>query len=273
MKDTRLKIKEWRTIDHVLVKPGSIKRSPEFQPRKTELACYRDRSRLEVASNAHIEHLTAQLAADPIELEPVLLARIEGKLWLIDGHHRYLAYRRANRHQIPARIMEADRETAVAVSKLANCDGVKLQMHPDQLKEAAWQFLAYHTQRGKKALPSELSLRAIGRLFGVSSSTMSRMHTHLRTIKPDEFNQAALDPGTDFPLWKYVKGNAIRDRLKDIPEDKLLAQLASKISTLIEKHSISSILSAVKLLEEEALIAAIEDLAVVSNDGDELTDF
>lgn len=263
----------WRTTPPKMVKLGSIKRTPDFQPRKPELARFADRTRLINASEKHVEQLHHRLHETTSELDPVLLASFENALWLVDGHHRLMAYRRAARKTIPARIIDTDRNTALTTSKLVNCDGVKLPMHPDQLKEAAWQFLVLQSDQGRAALPQGLSLRAIGRLFGVSSSTMSRMHAQLQLIKPADFPPVALDSGTYFPLWKYVKGNAIRDRLQDVPEDKLLAQLACKISALIEKHSLDSMLSAIKLLKQEALIDAVEELAKIAGDGDELTDY
>ena len=263
----------WRTTSPETIKLGSIKRTQDFQPRKPELARYADRSRLVNMSETHVEQLQNRLHQASSELDPILLARFDNALWLIDGHHRFMAYRRAARKTIPARIIEIDRNTALAASKLVNCDDVKLPMHPDQLKEAAWQFLALETDQGRAALPQGLPLRAIGRMFGVSSSTMSRMHAQLQLIKPADFLPVARDSGTDFPMWKYVKGNAIRDRLQDVPEDKLLAQLACKISALIEKHSMDSMLSAIKLLKQEALMDAVEELAKITGDDDELTDY
>lgn len=261
-------LRRWRAIEPQQVSVRKTKVDPIFQPRETRLAPYRDRGRLEADSLRHVEDLAAKLD-DGVDLEPILVGHLNGAQWLIDGHHRLQAYRRQQRSHIPARVLEVSWNEAIAASKAANCDGVKLPMHLEQKREAAWQYLAITTGQGRQALPEGLSLRSIGRTFGVGRSTLSRMHQRLPGINREEFLPAACDPGTDWPQWKHVKGNAIRDRFGEVTDDMQVTQLAAKLATLLAKNGTEVFLKAFSALESEALSEAAERLAEATNDGAE----
>jgi hypothetical protein len=85
--------------------------------------------------------LLALKASHDVQLEPLLVAEIEGRLGVVDGHHRLKAYRRAQRETIPAPVMPMNRQQAVLVSKLLNCADRALEMHPEQRRDVAWQYL------------------------------------------------------------------------------------------------------------------------------------
>src|SRR6185312_6206370 len=129
---------------------------------------YADKARTEASSEDHTgTMLLALRASKEVQLEPVLLAEIDGGLLVVDGHHRLSAYQRAQRETIPARVTPMGRRMAVMVSKLVNCEGRALAMHREQRAEAAWQYLAEVTRRGALGLPVGESLRTVWKQFGI----------------------------------------------------------------------------------------------------------
>jgi len=163
---------QWRSTEPETIGIDSIQTDAAYQPRNIILVPFKDRGKEERASEQHTADLAARLECGG-NLEPVLVARIDGMLMLIDGHHRLGAYQKAGRTHIPARIRDSTKRQAFVVSKAANCDGVKLRMHNEQRREGAWQYLALKTKRGRQELPKGISLRGIGRTFGVGHNTIS----------------------------------------------------------------------------------------------------
>lgn len=220
----------WQALPVTIVPLEGIETAEALQPRTRDVVAARDRYRLEEASQLHIARLRDDLAAFPgKEAEPLLVAKVDGRQLLVDGHHRKDAYRQARRRVVPVRLLRLSMGDAVMVSKLVNCGGVKLPLHPEQAKEAAWQYLAHVTERGRRPLPSDQSRRGIAGTFGVSKSTVCRMIEMLTKVKLGDFGEDALDPGTGWPRWKYCKGNAWRDAFGDVPLDDRLRHKAERL--------------------------------------------
>ncbi len=117
---------------------------------------------VERRSEEHVGTLRLILeAALSMELDPVLVAEVDGVLFVVDGHHRLKAYKRAKRGTIPARVYRMDRLSAVLVSKLVNCADRALEMHSEQRLDAAWQYLASVTRGGAHGLPNGESCKTV----------------------------------------------------------------------------------------------------------------
>lgn len=229
MEKIKSTLEEWLALPVTMVPLETIETDEALQPRTRDVVAGRDRYRLDEASELHIARLRADLVAFPgKEAEPLLLAEVDGRRLLVDGHHRKEAYRLARRSLAPARLLCLGMGEAVMVSKLVNCGGVKLPLHPEQAKEAAWQYLAHVTGQGRRPLPPGLSLRSIAGTFGCSKTTVDRMMKMLPAVKLEDFNEEARDPGTCWPRWKYCKGNAWRDAFGDVPLDDRLAHQAKR---------------------------------------------
>lgn len=258
---------EWRTIEPQQTTIGRIREVEAFQPRNTRLAPFRDRGRLESASEQHVADLASKLC-DGRDLDPLLVANIRGTLYLIDGHHRLRAYRRERRRSVPVRIRDSTKAEAIMASKAVNCDGVKLPMHPEQQREAAWQYLAMRTDQGRRTLPEGESLRSIGRTFGTSKDTVAAMLRKLPKVNPGDYSEDARDPGTGWPQWKHVKGNAWRDAAAEVPADirerHRDERRATQLAKLIERDGLDAFLRALRLLEVEAITTAADRLAEAS---------
>jgi len=254
----------WRAVEPQQVALGKLKEDPMFQPRNLRLIPYADRGRQEAASENHVADLASKLT-DGRELEPLLVARIDGKLWLIDGHHRLKAYRRQQRRTVPVRIMNTDLTTALMASKAVNCDGVKLPMHTRQKAEGAWQYLAHVTGHGRLPLPDEVSQHSLERTFGVPRRTIGRMLKRLPTVKLAEFGPEACDAGTGWPQWRQCCGNAWKALADAMPEDMReqhqIERTAARLATIRDKAGTEVFLKALKALQDEAIAEAADKLA------------
>jgi ParB-like chromosome segregation protein Spo0J len=225
------------TLAHWMERPATliplerIETDEAMQPRSSEAVPAKYRRRLDEMSDLHIARMREDLAAFAgKETEPLLVVECGGRLLLVDGHHRLSAYRLAGRNSVPARLMPLSRPEAVMVSKLVNCDGVKLPLHPDQARDAAWQYLAHVTTYSRMPIPTGLSLRGIAATFGVSKSTVARMAAKVPEVNPKDYADVAKDPGTDWPRWRYVRGNAWRDSTADIPIEKCQRARAERVA-------------------------------------------
>jgi AraC-like DNA-binding protein len=204
-------------------------------------------------------------AAHSIELEAVLVADVEGVLYVVDGHHRLKAYRQAKREAIPAHVLPMTRAGAVMVSKLVNCADRALEMHPEQRRDAAWQYMAAVTHRGARGLPNGESLRAIAGRFGMSPDTAHRMLRKLPEVNPKDWSGAALDTGTGFPRWRYVRegGAGWQDMKKELDVEQMTQhnaeKLAKRMSALMDKATPEEVRRACRMLRIEDQLEAVNE--------------
>ena len=168
----------------------------------------RHRAAKDRESNDHVARLRLTLeASGKVELDPILLAEIDGKLHVVDGHHRTRAYKAAKRSAIPARVAAMTWGEAVIASKLANCENrATLAPHPEERREWAWQHLARVTQGGNNGT-HRISVRKVAALFGIDKDTVARMLERMPTVDRTQYGPAACDAGTGFPLWRYVRSH------------------------------------------------------------------
>jgi hypothetical protein len=263
MESTESVLTRWHAQPVQELPAGRIKTDTAYQPRDPSIAPFRDRARLERESEQHIARLAEHL--QDADLEPLLVADTGAGLYVVDGHHRLRAYKRAGRRPVPVRVLQITPEQARLVSKLVNCSGAKLALHAEQARECAWQTLAHITRRGRCPLPADTSARAIGRKFGTSHETVRAMLRKLPEVKPQDYGPTACDPGTGWPQWRYVKGNAIRARFEDVPLDQRERlqdeRRAAKLAAMVERDGRDAFIRSVAILRDEALSAAAEELA------------
>ena len=248
-------LQEWQQVQPQRVSLGKLKTEAALQPRNPQLVSFKDKARGEADAVAHVGRMTEHLSH--ADLDPLLVANIGGKLVIVDGHHRLLAHRRANKRDALARVLHLTEADAIMVSKLVNCDPGKLKMHDEQRRECAWQYLANATTQGRLPLPPELSRRCLGARFGIGRETIRGMLKRLPQVNRREYSKVACDPGTGFPAWKYVKGNAIRDRFADVDEStreqRQDERRAAKLAAIIDKDGKDAFLRSLRLLGDEAL--------------------
>ncbi len=250
-----------------MVPLSTLKTDDTLQPRESRMVPFKDKGRVESRSSEHVGTMRLALdASQAVQLEPIWVADIDGQLLVVDGHHRLDAYRGAERDKIPTRICPMTRQRAVLVSKLVNCSGRALEMHREQRVDAAWQYLALVTRQGADRLPKGESTRTVGGRFGMSHDTVARMLRQMPRVKPADWNPEALDAGTGFPRWRYVReqGAGWKDMKEKMTVEQITQheaeRLAKKIGALIEKASPEAAERAMRMLSvESALEWANED--------------
>ena len=241
-----------------------IRTNAALQPREARLVPVRDKGRAEESSSQHVATLRLVLeASDQNHLEPVWLADIADPcaslgsgLHLVDGHHRLNAYQQAGRRMIPARVLLLDARTAVMISKLANCTGRSLALHKEQCRDAAWQYLATITHRGSLDLPAGESLRTIGGRFGISKNTVSSMLGYLANVQVADFHSLAIDPGTGWPRWRYVRE----------ANSRWHTSLASSHQELLERDAEKVARAVVKIVDSSSPEVRARALEMLANE-------
>lgn len=242
---------------------ASLQTDPALQPRETRLIPFRDQGRAESRSHEHIGTMRLALeGSQVIELEPVLVADIDGELLVIDGHHRLKAYSLALRETIPARVCPMKHREAVLASKLVNISARALEMHREQRADAAWQYLAEVTRMGAGGLPKGASLRTVAGLFGIGKDTVATMLRRLPKVNAKDYAEASFDPGTQFPRWRYVReaGAGWQDMESKMSPEQLTQheaeKLAKRLGALIDKASPAAVRRALEMMANEAKLAA-----------------
>lgn len=253
----RLQVAE---VQHLLLK--ALNTDEALQPREARMVPFREQTKVERRSEEHAGTMRLALeAAHTVELEPVLVADVDGVLYVVDGHHRLGAYRLAKRETIPARVLSMKYLAAVLVSKLVNCAERALEMHKEQRYDAAWQWLAAVTHRGARGLPAGESFRSVAGRFGFGKDTVRTMFHKLPKVNPKEWNTEALDPGTGFPRWRYVReGGAGWQNMKEKMTVEQLTEheaerLAKKIGALLDRATPEAMTRALEMLAIEAKLA------------------
>ena len=256
----------WQQQATQMLAVTSIKLRPELQPRAKDCAALRERARLERDSADHVAAFRQRRENDSSQqLEPIIVAELrDGSRAIVDGHHRWKGYELARRDTVPAKVLTVSIKDAVMVSKLVNLTGAKLRLTSEQQREAAWQYLAAITQRG--LFGPELSLRKLGSLLGVSYNTVRTMLGKMEYVRTDSagWSPSATDPGTGWPRWQHVKGNAWRSQLEEIPIDK-------RRQLKVERCAVAMYRELEKLdAEEQQMLAMMIRHQQNSTDPDEL---
>jgi hypothetical protein len=279
--DVERTLQRLQAVDVQQLPLAALKTDDVFQPRVGRLVPFREQSGVESRSEEHTGNMRLTLeAALHIQLWPVLVADIAGTLFLVDGHHRLKAYRLAQRETIPARVLPMERLLAALVSKLVNCTERALPMHKAQQLEAAWQYMAAVTRQGTQGLPEGESLRTVVARFSISYGSAHRMLRKIPEVNPREWSAEALDAGTGFPRWRYVReaGAGWHDMKERMDVDQitqhLAAKLARKMGAMMEKAGPAAAKLAVQMLGIEAQLEAVnEDTRDFEAETAEASDF
>lgn len=174
---------------------SDIHQDPDrFQPRDFRA----DGAREGMSAKASREHIVSlkEIIKEHGKVEPLTCwTDPKGKLFVIDGHHRLEAYRRAFRDapdkKVPVRTLPSDSTAndAYRFALLTNQKD-KLNMTAAQKSQAVWQYICKDQQ-----FLSKHSCREAASMFGISKSTISNMRKTLSTLK----DRKAVDY---YPLWR-----------------------------------------------------------------------
>lgn len=208
-----------------------------LQPRSVRVLRNSQRNAAEQRSAGNVANLRCTLRASKrAQLDPVLVAWIDGKHFIVDGHHRVRAYRAENRPTIPARVVRMDLAAAVLASKLVNLTGRAMPMEKAQCIEAAWQHLAGLTDGGNKPLPAGVTFEMLEARLGVGHSTLHRMMQRLTRIIPSEWKKEDCDPGTGFPTWTAARSMVWNWKDDGMTYEQALQHRAARLAATLAKQ-------------------------------------
>ncbi|TAN28266.1 MAG: hypothetical protein EPN31_08915 [Castellaniella sp.] len=187
---------------------SSIHQAPEvFQPRGGAF--------VSAMSEAHVEGLiTSIFAASGHNLDPVVVWWSGQNWYLIDGHHRVEAYKRAAKKKkltdrpIPIVVFEGTLQQAHLESSYRNSKD-NLNMGKDDKMNRAWRLVA---------MDDDLSKTDINRATGVATSSVGRMRNALvklkeeREVTPEYYTE-------DFTEWTWEEARKGVEASRVIDED------------------------------------------------------
>jgi ParB-like chromosome segregation protein Spo0J len=167
------------------------------------------------AEERHVKELVRALIANKQPLEPILVIPLGSQFFVVDGHHRVLAYRRAEwKEPVPVTHFEGSVEDAWLEALRLNVKD-KLPMNPSDKLEAAWALVKEGKERFSKKQISEETT--------VSKATIATMRQLLKEY-PQAFNMG----------WKQAR-RLTKDTEEEIDRDQWLEAGARKLAKQLVK--------------------------------------
>jgi len=206
--DGETALKRLEAADVQMLPLDKVHTHEALQPRSLDVLRGSQQADAKQRSAGHVANLRCVLRTSKrAQLEPLLVAQIDGRNYVVDGHHRVRAYRAEKRATIPARVLRMHLTSAALASKLVNLTGRAMAMERAQIIEAAWQTLAAMTDGGHKPLPPGESYVTLEARLGPGHSTLQRMTKRMQRIVPSEWVDSERDPGTGYPMWNVVRNH------------------------------------------------------------------
>lgn len=195
-----------------------IHQDPAMQPRDAALLPKTERATERADRTRQLAAMTQRLKDNPkLTLDPLYLARVDGRLYVVDGHTRMDAYAAAKRKQARAAIVPMTRELAVMVSKIVNTTPRARELRRRMTNEAWWALLWQLSDHGRQD-PGPVA-RSIARQFGVDKKGPTKACHWIRKgwIEPDKYSAGERDQETGRPYYSAV-ALAIHKRFLGEPE-------------------------------------------------------
>jgi hypothetical protein len=155
-------------------------------------------------------------------MEPLLVAKIDDALYVVDGFHRLEAAQRAGLATMQGRVKVMNLRRAVQLSRLVNIGNRALALTSGQRSEAAWQHVLDITRGGKRTLREAGTTQdEVKDAFGISKrQTIGSMvkqgefaaELRKRRKSPEDVSRKTkyhladdeLDPYSKYPTWRAV---------------------------------------------------------------------
>lgn len=279
MKEMEELLATWRKVKPVKVSLKDLKTDDALQPRAIECMKLAQEPAERKRSEDHVNVLASRLMTPGNNLEPILAVQTADGLFVVDGHHRLQASRAARRDDIQVRVLVIPWTEAVLASKFVNFGGEKMGVHTEQRRDAAWQWLASITHQGKLPMPKGVSQRLVAERFAISVGNVNAMLSRLRegVIDPGHYKDGHIDPGTNWPRWRYARNPEYGKEWSPPPEEERLEReglkLALKIADAVERFGAEVLRIATRQLHERGgdtggLEAALEYLDSAEEEGD-----
>jgi hypothetical protein len=176
-----------------------------LQPRDVSLLTKSERPQERNGRKKQIVGMVQRLSNSPrMMFDPLYLARIDGALYVVDGHTRLDAYRKAGRTHARAVIVPMSREVAVMVSKIVNTTPRARELQTRMTNEAWWAVLWQLSDNGRSD-PGRVA-RTIAERFGVNKDRPTAACKWLRNgwVDPEAFPPEQRDPDSGRPFYSAV---------------------------------------------------------------------
>jgi len=142
----------------------------------------------------------------PVELWKITDYENPDQLWLVHGHHRFLAYSKAKKEKIPAKVGEGTWSEAIMASCLSNLQN-GLSLTKGDIENACKRFIA-----AQASLPGKpLSNRKIAKLFGIHNTTVGQYKKDLAFEA--QLEEKGLQPGCRVELVSGLAREPLKWRL------------------------------------------------------------
>jgi hypothetical protein len=143
-----------------------------YQVRESEANSHARRPQQQYLSARLIDDLAKTVRDTGASLEPIVVhANGAGRFIVVDGHHRYRAYKETlgDTSVVPARVFQGDVGEARLYATIEN-NKPRLNMTPDERVQAAWVLIALYPKRF-----DGMTQREIAALLNVSAASVNRM--------------------------------------------------------------------------------------------------
>lgn len=214
----------------------AIMQAPDlFQPRHDSIAYAPGRS------EGHISALAKEPKAGR-PLDPVTVVDMGGKWFLVDGHHRMQAYRRAKwKREVPVNVVQSNLQAAERVEwaitlSIAENAKAKLGLVEADKMARAWQAVA-------REAPG--SIAGLSKTYGVSERTIANMRK-VRATLADAGKDLELTPSWSAANRAFRELEGLQSSGKDWDEAQR-RQVAKRLKSVLEMRPDAAML--LELLE------------------------
>jgi ParB-like chromosome segregation protein Spo0J len=190
------------------------RRPPRLPIARIERAQELFQARSSEEDDRHVEQLIRALKYEKA-LDPLLVMQIGKQTYLLDGHHRWLAYKKAGvRKPVPVEYFDGTIEEAVLVAGRANSKA-KLPMLPQERHDYAWKLV----------LLGRYSKKQIVEAAAVSDGQVAIMRRVFKKLDEDAFNytrwRQAQRAAAHRPDMSDEERQAWKEQLAEVYADKI----------------------------------------------------
>ncbi|WP_105258110.1 ParB N-terminal domain-containing protein [Pseudoalteromonas sp. T1lg88] len=248
-------------METIRININSINANDErYQVRDPRAGTYGEKVGEELGSKAHIKNIVKALKDNPKKritpIEVTTDPSNEGKYIIVDGFHRYAAFKQINKDSKGARYQQLrcvfSEDVPIEKALSINTEHTAKSLTANQRTELQWQrFLALMDSN------PEVSIKQTSEKIGVVTSTVEKWRKERREFMEKGFFKPTSSVGknevTRYPILRLARQELIKDSFgDDIPETE--GQLCDT-----DKELLATILKvANKAKEPDKLLRAVE---------------
>ena len=208
-----------------------------YQVRECDANTHARRPQQRFLSACLVDDLAKTVKDTGAPLEPIVVrASGAGRYVVIDGHHRYRAYKETleDTTMVPARVFGGGVGEARLYATIEN-NKPRLNMTPEERVQAAWVLIALYPKQFKG-----MTQREIAALLNVSAASVNRMgkkRDELLAVDPDCFADSVAGVWRDIDRHRFDddQHEQLEERRRKYRE-RLIGAMHSKFTGEARKH-------------------------------------